>query len=95
MAATVGAYNGSEGIVGRARSGSGRPIIVGLDEELVHIALALTNDPTGTLNDPIRELVTRERARRLTQDESMGKVICCLDAVHRTHGLLSEEFPPL
>ncbi len=95
VTATIGTYHADEGIVGHARPGSRRPITATLDEELVHTALLPKRDLNGTLDDPIRELITRERTRRLAQDEAVGEIIDSLDAFHRTHGLLSDEFSSL
>ncbi len=52
----------------------------------------LTHDLGGTLDNLLREFVTRERMRRLAQDEAVDEVVDSLDAFHRTHGLLSAEF---
>ncbi len=81
--------------MGHARSASKRPINVSLDEELVRTARLLTSNLSGTLEGLLREFVTREQTHRRAQDDAVAEVIDSLNAFHRTHGLLSDEFSSL
>ncbi len=57
--------------------------------------LLLTSDLGGTLDNLLREFVTRERMGRMAQDEAVDEAIDSLNALHRTLGLLSDEFSSL
>ncbi len=81
--------------MGYARSASKRPTNVSLDEALVQQARLLTTNLSGTLEDLLREFVAREQGRRLAEDVVVDEVIDSLNAFHRTHGLLSDEFSSL
>ena len=82
-------------IMGHARPASKRPTNVSLDEELVRTARLLTSNLSGTLEELLREFVTREQTRRRAQDDAVAEVTDSLNAFHRTHGLLSDEFSSL
>ena len=81
--------------MGHTRLASKRPTNVSLDEDLVRTARLLTSNLSGTLEELLREFVVREQTRRQAQDEAVGEVIDSLNAFHRTHGLLSDEFSSL
>ena len=72
-----------------------RPINVSLNVELVRQARGFTGNLSGTLEALLREFVAREQARRDAEDETVARVIDGLDAYHRRHGLLSDEFSSL
>ncbi len=78
-----------------ARSASKRPTNVSLDEDLVRRARLLTSNLSGTLEDLLRDFVTREHVRRAAEDEAVAEVVDGLNAFHREHGLLSDEFSSL
>lgn len=81
--------------MGYARSGSKRPTNVSLDEDLVRRARLLTSNLSGTLEDLLRDFVTREHRQRAAEDEAVAEVVDGLNAFHREHGLLSDEFSSL
>ena len=81
--------------MGYSRPASKRPTNVTLDEELVRQARLLTPNLSGTVEDLLREFVTREQGRRAAEDAAVIEVIDGLNAFHQEHGLLSDEFPSL
>ncbi len=81
--------------MGYARSASKRSTNVSLDEDLVRRARLLTSNLSGTLEDLLRDFVRREQGRRAAEDEAVAEVVDGLNAFHREHGLLSDEFSSL
>lgn len=80
--------------MGQARSAK-RPTNVSLDESLVRQARLLTSNLSGTLEDLLRDFVTREQARHIAEDEAIAAVVTGMNDFHRAHGLLSDEFSSL
>ena len=72
-----------------------RPTNVSLDDELVRQARLLTHNLSGTIEDLLRQFVARERAGRLAEAAATADLIDGLNAFHREHGLLSDEFSSL
>ena len=83
---------GMEIAVGQVRAAPRRPTNASLDENLVCQARLLTSNLSGTVEDPLRELVTRERSRHAAEDEAVAAIVDGMNDFHRTHGLLSDEF---
>ncbi len=72
-----------------------RPINVSLNEDLVREARTLTPDLSGTIESLLHGFVERARAQRRDEDRTIDAVVADLDAFHRQHGLLSDEFSSL
>lgn len=81
--------------MGYDRTAQKRPINVSLNEDLVRQARLFTRNLSGTLEDLLRDFVVHERARRRAEDAALDQVINAVDAFHREHGLLSDEFSSL
>ncbi len=81
--------------MGYDRTAQRRPINVSLNEDLVRQARLFTRNLSGTLEDLLRDFVAQERARRRAEDTALDQVIDAVDAFHREHGLLSDEFSSL
>ncbi len=81
--------------MGYDRTAQKRPINVSLNEDLVRQARLFTRNLSGTLEDLLRDFVAHERVRRRAEDAAVDQVIDALDAFHREHGLLSDEFSAL
>ena len=81
--------------MGYDRTAQKRPINVSLNEDLVRQARLFTRNLSGTLEDLLRDFVAHERVRRLAEDAAVDQVIDAVNAFHREHGLLSDEFSAL
>jgi antitoxin CcdA len=66
-----------------------------LDEDLVRQARLLTSNLSNTVENLLREFVTREHGLRAAQDAAMTQVIDGFNSYHTQHGLLSDEFSNL
>ena len=76
------------------RSASRRRFTLTLDESLIARARAVTPDLSGLVERVLTDHVVRLERRRM-DDTELQRVIDALDAHHRAHGLLSDEFPSL
>jgi hypothetical protein len=54
-----------------------------------------TRNLSQTLEDLLQDFVKRERAQRRAEDTAIDQLIDRLNAFHRVHGLLSDEFSSL
>ena len=72
-----------------------RAINVSLNDDLVRQARLYTRNLSGTLEDLLGDFVERERARRRDEDRALNQVMDGFSALHREHGLLSDEFSAL
>lgn len=81
--------------MGYDRNARKRPINLSMNENLVHQARSYTKNLSATLETLLGEFVDREARRRRDEDAAIDRVIDDLNAFHRSHGLLSDEFSAL
>ena len=81
--------------MGCGRPASKRLTNVSLDEDLVRQARLLTPNLSGTVEDLLREFVTREQSRRVAEDAAVAELIDGFNAFHQENGLLSDEVSSL
>jgi antitoxin CcdA len=81
--------------MGYNRTAPKRALNITLNDDLIRQARLYTRNLSGTLEDLLQDFVERERARRRAEDAVMDQVIDGLNAFHRAHGLLSDEFSSL
>ena len=81
--------------MGYDRTAAKRPINVTLNEDIVRRARSFTRNLSGTLEVLLQEFIAREEVQRRDEDAAVDRVIDSLDAFHRAHGLLSDEFGTL
>ncbi len=81
--------------MGYDRTAPKRAINVSLNDDLVRQARLYTRNLSGTLEDLLQDFVERERVRRRAEDAAVDQVIDGLNAFHKEHGLLSDEFSSL
>jgi antitoxin CcdA len=74
------------------RNASKRAVNVSLNEDLVRQAKALTRNLSATLEQLLQEFVVSETSRRQAETEKLDRLIDDFNALHRRHGLLSDEF---
>ncbi len=77
------------------RTAPKRAINVSLNDDLVRQARTYTRNLSGTIEDLLGEFLAGEQERRRAEDAAVDRIIDGLNAFHRRHGLLSDEFSTL
>ena len=80
--------------MGCDQTASKQAIDVGRNDDRVRQALLYTRSLGGTPKDLLQDFVECERTQRRAEDV-VNQVIDGLNAFHRAHGLLSDEFSSL
>jgi hypothetical protein len=78
-----------------SKPGSKRTVNITMNDDLIRQTRPHTRDPNGTPADLLQNFVERERAQRRAEDTAVDQIIDRLDAFHRAHGLISDEFSSL
>jgi antitoxin CcdA len=78
--------------MGYDRAAPKRATNVSLNQDLLQQARAYTSNLSATLETLLGEFVEAEQQRRRNQDEVIDRVVDGFSALHRAHGLLSDEF---
>jgi antitoxin CcdA len=72
-----------------------RAINITLNDDVIREARLYSRDLSRTVEDLLQDFVARERAQCLVEPTVMDQVVDRLNAFHRAHGLLSDEFSSL